>query len=331
VAGRRTNIALFCALAVAFFTGWVAFATGTRVNRWIAILHGIAGFSIILLGPWKSTIARRGLARVRRGRLLSLLLVVPVAVALVSGVLHSTGAIIDLGSFSAMQLHVAAALATVPLALWHVIKRPARMRRKDLSRRHLLRAGGLLGASAAAYVAVETVARIASLPGANRRFTGSHERGSGVPGQMPVTQWLNDRVPVIDVDTWRLRAFGREWAYEELNGFDDRVEAVLDCTGGWFSQQEWSGVRLHRLISDPGEARSIVVRSLTGYNRAFPIEAASSLLVALRVGGRPLSPGHGYPVRVVAPEKRGFWWVKWVEEIRLSERPWWLQPPFPLT
>ena len=71
--------------------------------------------------------------------------------------------------------------------------------------------------------------------------------------------------------------------------------------------------------------------SATGYSRSFPIEDASKLLLATRVAGDALSPGHGYPARIVAPGRRGFWWVKWVTRIEISDRPWWLQLPFPPT
>jgi len=45
----------------------------------------------------------------------------------------------------------------------------------------------------------------------------------------------------------------------------------------------------------------------------------------------PLSLGHGGPLRLVAPGRRGFWWVKWVTEVVVDDRPAWWQPPFPLT
>jgi DMSO/TMAO reductase YedYZ molybdopterin-dependent catalytic subunit len=55
------------------------------------------------------------------------------------------------------------------------------------------------------------------------------------------------------------------------------------------------------------------------------------LLLATHVGGAPLSAGHGAPARLVAPGRRGFWWVKWVTAIDVTDEPWWWQPPFPLT
>jgi DMSO/TMAO reductase YedYZ molybdopterin-dependent catalytic subunit len=53
--------------------------------------------------------------------------------------------------------------------------------------------------------------------------------------------------------------------------------------------------------------------------------------VATHVGGEPLSAGHGAPARLVAPGRRGFWWVKWIMAIDVDNEPWWWQPPFPLT
>jgi DMSO/TMAO reductase YedYZ molybdopterin-dependent catalytic subunit len=261
-----------------------------------------------------------------------------VALVTVTGVLHATGAGVSLGIATSMQVHVGAALLSIPLALWHVWARRIRPRRTDLSRRNLLRAGALAGGGAVVYFAVEGVVRLARLPGGRRRFTGSHERGSGRPQDMPITQWLDDSVQSIDPSSWRLalrRTDGavREWTLDELEGREDRhkIRATLDCTGGWFAEQEWEGVTLERLLGDVGWASSIVVRSQTGYARRFPARDAPHLLLATRVAGGALDAGHGAPARLVAPGRRGFWWVKWVVSVEASSTPWWWQPPFPLT
>jgi DMSO/TMAO reductase YedYZ molybdopterin-dependent catalytic subunit len=40
-------------------------------------------------------------------------------------------------------------------------------------------------------------------------------------------------------------------------------------------------------------------------------------LLATHVGGKALAPGHGFPLRLVAPERRGFQRVKWLEQIEV--------------
>ena len=110
------------------------------------------------------------------------------------------------------------------------------------------------------------------------------------------------------------------------------VTARLDCTSGWYAEADWSGVRLTELIAADGSAAatSLVVTSVTGYRRTFPIADAGRLWLATRCQGRLLDAGHGAPVRLVAPGRRGFWWVKWVASVELSERPALAQSPFPL-
>jgi DMSO/TMAO reductase YedYZ molybdopterin-dependent catalytic subunit len=332
--GRRTNIALLAALTAAFATGWLAFAYATAPARWSLLVHATTGFAILVLIPWKSVVVRRGLRRPRAGRIPSMILAVLVLASLLGGLLHSTGLLRWWGPFTAMELHVGAALAAVPLAVWHVLARPVRPRRIDLARRALLRQGTTLAVAMAGYSASEAAVRLLRLPGDERRFTGSYEFGSFQPEMLPVSSWMFDQVPFLDATAWRLHVAGpagaRDWTYEELTGFDDRVRAVLDCTGGFWSEQDWSGVRLSRLLPSPGAARSVRVVSHTGYDRRFPVEELPRLLLATRLGGDPLSADHGHPARLVAADRRGFWWVKWVVRIELDYLPWWVQLPFPL-
>jgi len=152
---------------------------------------------------------------------------------------------------------------------------------------------------------------------------------------MPVTQWFTDDVARIDLDTYALRVSRpgeptSAFSHRELLAMSDTTQvAVLDCTGGWWAEQTWRGVRLDTLLGT-ADRGSVAVRSVTGYTRRFPAEDTSVLLLATQVGGDLLSPGHGAPVRLIAPGRRCFWWVKWVDRVSLEPQPWWAQPPFPL-
>ena len=209
--GARTNLALLALLAVAFLTGWMAFAYATAPARWSLVVHAAGGFAILALLPWKSMIARRGLRRPQPGRWASVLFGVLVLVSLVAGLLHSTGALVYIGPLTAMDFHVGAAIAAVPLAIWHVVARRVRVRSTDLSRRNVLRGGAAVAGAAIAYAASELVVKATGLPGAARRFTGSYEAGSFQPGLMPVSSWLFDAIPGIDQTAWRLRDSGLEY------------------------------------------------------------------------------------------------------------------------
>ena len=334
MSGRRTNLALAVLLSLALLTGAVAFAAGTGWGSFVVILHGVAGLALMVLVPWKLIVVRRGWRRGRPGRILSALLGVLVAVAVVSGVFFATGTVLHYGPLNAMQVHVGAALAALPLAVVHLVQRPVRPRRADLDRRAVLHGAGVLGVAAVAWLTVEGVNRVASLPGARRRFTGSREVGSFRPQAMPTTQWLDDSVPdpadLPGAVTIRGNGASRAVTVADLAAGGDDLEATLDCTSGWYSTQRWGGTRLDRVLAGLDGAGFVVV-SATGYRRRFPRADASRYLLATHAGGEPLSPGHGAPVRLAAPGRRGFWWVKWVVAVEVDDRPWWLQLPFPPT
>ena len=331
MAGRRTNLALLALLPLAALTGALTFLVGSGPVRLVVVAHGVVGMALIVLVPWKSTIARRGVRRARPGRTTSLILAFAVIVALLTGLAHSTGLLVGAFGVTALQVHVGAALvALVPAAL-HVRRRRIRPRSTDLSRRLLTRGALLALAAGALYASVELTAAVLHLPGAKRRATGSYEVGSGEPTAMPTTSWLLDRIPELSGDDFRLTVTAggasRQWSVAELGSYRDEVTAILDCTGGWWAQQTWSGVRVGSLLPT-GATGSVRVTSATGYARRLPL--TDDLLLAVAVGGAPLSPGHGAPVRLVVPGRRGFHWVKWVVSVEHDERPWWWEFPVPL-
>ena len=326
MAGRRTNLSLLAASLLALITGVGAFIVGTPAGRWVIVSHGVAALAIVALTPWKSVVAKRGMSRRRRGRGLSLGLTFVTVGTIATGVILVVGGTDRVGPFTTMQLHVSLGLLMISLTLLHTLQRPVQPRSSDLSRRSFLRAGGLLAAAGGLWLSIEAVLDAIGARGGDRRFTGSHFVAS--PEDVPVTQWINDRVQHLDPASHRVMVGAEQVTVEEVAQGGDVVQATLDCTGGWYTTQEWSGTLLARLLGDMS-GESVVVRSATGYWRRFPMDEASGLLLATHMAGRPLTDGHGGPLRLVAPGRRGYWWVKWVDTIEADDQPAWWQPPMP--
>ena len=325
-AGRRTNVALLVVLIGATASGVLVFAAGTPIPAMLAtVIHGLFGLAVVLLLPWKTVIIRRAPAL----QAASLVLIVLIAVCITSGLVEVFVGYGVVWRLSPIQVHVGSAALAAPLFAWHVLRhRRQRLRRLDLSRRTLLRIGALTAGVAAVYTTLEGLGRLAGSAAAHRIATGSHYVRADA---IPATIWLFDQVPALGADD-RVHVAGAELTVADLRSRSTTVAARLDCTSGWYTDGEWTGVSLADLLPSEqlANAASIEVVSMTGYRRRFPAEEAGSLWLATVYQGEPLQPAHGAPVRLVAPHRRGFWWVKGVASVRLSDIPALAQSPFPL-
>ena len=334
------NSVLLALLLVELATGFFGLVSGSADEAIFIAVHRIAGFAIVAVLFWKVAIIVSSLRRRRSGprRYGSLVLLSLLAVTLSLGFAWSYAGPFTFAWFSGVSWHIYFGVALAPVAAWHAYTYTKRLPLSFWAeRRWFLRAAGIALAGFAFTQTTEAASAFFRPPGSERRFTGSYDAARRYGERFPVVSWLNDVPPDIDASGWRLAVTGvveRELglAYEDL---DPRrgVTAVIDCTGGWYSEQDWRGVPLSDLLDLAGtrpEAASVTVTSATGYYRRFSMDEARRYVLATHVGGRPLSRGHGYPARLVAPDKRGFEWVKWVTSIEVNESPKWLQPPLPL-
>jgi len=330
---RLTNLLLLVLAAGLVLTGLLGWALPAEQAAPFYPAHRGLGLALLLTLGWKQAIARRSLRR----RLLRPRWDRSVIPGLVGGALLLASVALGLGwtlglvsfdslwGYSALNLHVQLALALLPFLLWHLARRwePPPSPRLLVTRRAALR---LIGLGLATSLALPLLDRAALARGAAqvRRPTGSKPAGSFSGNDFPVTIWLFDAIPSLDPTTWRLVLDGRVEApamlsYQDLLALSRRtLTTVLDCTGGWWTEQTWRGVSLGELLAsrgvDPG-ARFVEVVSVTGHRWLFPLAELSQALLATDVGGEVLSPGHGYPLRLVAPGRRGFQWIKWVGRV----------------
>lgn len=116
----------------------------------------------------------------------------------------------------------------------------------------------------------------------------------------------------------------RSFSLPELAALTQRTaELPIACVEGWSASRRWTGVSLHTLLDAAGISgeSDVVVGSLeaTGRYRSSIVNSRQltdpDTLLALLVDGDVLAADHGYPVRLIAPNRPGVLQTKWVGTI----------------
>lgn len=131
------------------------------------------------------------------------------------------------------------------------------------------------------------------------------------------------------VSDWRLRVVGPrpyELTLSELRSLPQRSAVLpIACVEGWSKNGQWTGVRIRDLLDRAGappNARVRVVSLERGGNYGVSELGASYArdpltLLALSLGGQPLSYDHGFPARIIAPNRPGVLQTKWVTRLEV--------------
>ncbi|SDM08482.1 Oxidoreductase molybdopterin binding domain-containing protein [Halogranum gelatinilyticum] len=333
---RLVDWSILALVVLQLLSGLVSLVTGSEGGWWVFWAHSVAGLTLTFLLVFKLYRVRRRVTDSRlwtRSTALSVLLAIVALSALGTGIAWVLGGDVDVLYWGLMNVHILFGLLLLPLVLLHMTTRFRRPRTADFEgRRTAVQYTALLVGGAVLFRLQETVNAALDTAGTTRRFTGSKPvEGS----DFPVTSWVADDPDPVDRETWRLRVGGLVETPLELTAGDvdtgdtgdvgdgrDELRALLDCTSGWYTVQDWQGVRVGDLLDRAGasdEGRWVRFTSVTGYRWSLPLEEARDALLATHVGGERLSHGHGAPLRLVAPDRRGFQWVKWVESVEVRE------------
>jgi len=164
------------------------------------------------------------------------------------------------------------------------------------------------------------------------------QRARVPPGQYVTEKWPvlhYGSVPVADLASWDLRVWGEVEEPLRLNwkGFQrlPRASAHTDihCVTRWSRlDADFEGVPLRHvleLVRPTRDARHVLVHAEQGYTTNLPLDALGDedVLLADTADGAPLTPDHGYPLRLLVP-RRYFWKnAKWVRglELRREDQP----------
>jgi DMSO/TMAO reductase YedYZ molybdopterin-dependent catalytic subunit len=163
------------------------------------------------------------------------------------------------------------------------------------------------------------------------------EKAGYDPARLPPGQYLTEKWPVLhagtvpetDLATWNLRVFGEvenpiTLSWEEFTSLPAReITTDIHCVTRWsrfdtsFKGVHWN--ELAKLVRPKPSARFVVAHAEQDFTTNVPLSALQEdeALLAYEADGAPLTPEHGWPLRLVIP-KRYFWKsAKWLRALEL--------------
>jgi DMSO/TMAO reductase YedYZ molybdopterin-dependent catalytic subunit len=157
--------------------------------------------------------------------------------------------------------------------------------------------------------------------------------------RLPPGQYLTEKWPVLhagsvvqydDLSTWSLRVFGDveneiELTWEQF-GELPRASNTQDihCVTRWSKfDTSFDGVHwreLAKLVRPTSAARFVVAHAEAGFTSNVPLSYLEdeNALLATHGDGEPLTPEHGFPLRLVIPGKYFWKSAKWLRGIELT-------------
>ena len=116
----------------------------------------------------------------------------------------------------------------------------------------------------------------------------------------------------------------QSYTYDDVTKMpsDERL-LRLYCVEGWNANILWKGVTMQALLAsaDPkAEVNTVIFHAVDGYTTSLPLQEIldQNLILAYDANGIALPPEMGFPFILVAEEKWGYKWARWVNRIELS-------------
>lgn len=134
----------------------------------------------------------------------------------------------------------------------------------------------------------------------------------------------------IDEEEYTLKITGKvdnpiELRYQEVIAHQRYQKVVtLHCVEGWDATILWEGILLKDLFREAGvqeKADTVIFYAYDGYSTSVPLDyiLENDILLAYKMNNVTLSPERGFPFQLVAEEKWGYKWIKWITEIEVSD------------
>lgn len=136
---------------------------------------------------------------------------------------------------------------------------------------------------------------------------------------------------VINQTTYRLTVNGlvtnpKQYTYDQvINGFQSYQKVVtIYCVEGWNAKILWQGVLVRDLLNASNvssNATVVIFHATDGYTTALPVSYFydHDILLAYKMNNLVIPPEKGFPFQLVAESRLGYKWIKWINQIELSD------------
>jgi DMSO/TMAO reductase YedYZ molybdopterin-dependent catalytic subunit len=136
----------------------------------------------------------------------------------------------------------------------------------------------------------------------------------------------------IDIENYTLEVSGfvenpKQYSYEDVLDHQRYSKIVLlDCVEGWSVNILWEGILLRDLLEEVAlkpEANTVIFYAYDGYSTSLPLDFIldNDIIMAYKMNNVTLPPERGFPFQLVAEQKWGYKWIKWITKIELSDNP----------
>jgi len=176
------------------------------------------------------------------------------------------------------------------------------------------------------------------LPGAANSSEVSRETGELKSYQGQALGSVNDfrensigGVRKVNLTKYRLRVDGlvkkpRSYTYQELKSFPRQKKVVTThCVEGWSVTVLWEGIPISEWISRAGvdpKVNTVIFHAADGYTTSLDYKTVvdKNMLIADSANGIPLPAKLGFPFILVAEDKWGYKWARWIERIQFTDK-----------
>jgi DMSO/TMAO reductase YedYZ molybdopterin-dependent catalytic subunit len=136
----------------------------------------------------------------------------------------------------------------------------------------------------------------------------------------------------VDIEKYKLVISGlvekpAEYTYDEVLQNQKYSNVItIYCVEGWSVKLLWEGVLVKDLLEEADvkhEANTVIFHAYDGYTTSLPLDYIldNDILIAHKMNEVVLPPERGFPFQLVAEDKLGYKWIKWLTEIELSDNP----------